>query len=249
MSGGGQRRVALVTGAAAGIGATTARVLAGRGDLLGCLDRDGDGAAATAATLPGAIGVGTDVADADAVEDAVAEVWDRLGPIDVVVCAAGVEVGGRADALEPEAFARVMSINVAGSFLVATAVARRMISAGRGGRIVLVASVNGTKALPGQSAYAASKGAVLALTRALAVDWAPFGIGVNAVAPGVTDTAMSAGSLGDPLRRTALLDGVPMARPAAPEEIAAAIAFLASDEASYVTGASLPVDGGWLARA
>lgn len=242
-------RVAVVTGAAAGIGAVTARRLAAGGDTVVCLDRDGDGAAAVAAELPGGIGIGADVTDVDEVERAVGSAWQRLGAIDVVVCAAGVEVGGRADELAPAAFARTLDINVTGSYVVASAVARRLIATGRGGRVVLIASVNGTKALPGQAGYAASKGAVIAMTRALAVDWAPFGIAVNAVAPGVTDTAMSATSLGDPVRRAALMDGVPMGRPADPAEIAAGIAFLASPDASYITGVSLPIDGGWLARA
>jgi len=242
------RRVAVVTGGGAGIGAEIARVLAERGDVVACLDRDGEAARRVATGLPGARGFQVDVTDADAVDAAIATVTAELGLPTVLVCSAGIEVGGRADELDPAAFSRTLDVNVTGSFLAARAVASRLIAAEERGRIVLIASVNAVKALPGQVAYASSKGAVLMLTRSLAVDWAPFGIAVNAVGPGVTDTAMSAGSLGDPVRRAALLDGVPMARPAQPREIATAVAFLASEDASYVDGAYLPVDGGWLAR-
>jgi NAD(P)-dependent dehydrogenase (short-subunit alcohol dehydrogenase family) len=112
---------------------------------------------------------------------------------------------------------------------------------------VLVGSVNSQVALPGQAAYAASKGGVLLLGRALAVDWAPHGINVNVVGPGVTATAMNAAFLADPAQREPLLARIPLHRPATPAEIAAVIAFLASDAASYLTGAYVPVDGGWLA--
>ena len=102
-------------------------------------------------------------------------------------------------------------------------------------------------ALPGQAAYAASKGGVLLLGRALAVDWAPHGINVNVIGPGVTRTAMNADFLADPAQAEPLLARIPFRRPASPEEIAAVIAFLASEQASYLTGAYVPVDGGWLA--
>jgi NAD(P)-dependent dehydrogenase (short-subunit alcohol dehydrogenase family) len=240
--------VALVTGAGAGIGAQIARTLAGQGFAIACVDRDGPAAAATARSLPNAAAYAIDVTDAAAVAGLLPAVTAELGRPGVVVCSAGIEIGGRADLLDPAAFSRTLDVNVTGSFLVAQAAAQALIAAEAPGRIVLVASVNGMKALPGQAAYASSKGAVVMLTRSLAVDWAPFGIAVNAVAPGVTDTAMSAGSLSDPVKRAALLDGVPMARPADPSEIADAVAFLASGKASYITGVVLPVDGGWSAR-
>jgi NAD(P)-dependent dehydrogenase (short-subunit alcohol dehydrogenase family) len=241
--------VALVTGAGNGIGAAVSAVLAARGFRVACLDRDGEAARATASGLPGALEVQADVTDAPGVEAAMDRVVARLGRPEVAVLCAGIESGARADELDVAAFRRTMEVNVTGSFTVAGAVARRAIAAGAPARIVLVASANGVRALPGQAAYAGSKGAVVMLTKSLAVDWAPFGIAVNAVAPGVTDTAMSAVSLGDPAKRAALLDGVPMGRPAQPVEIAAAAAFLAGPDASYITGVVLPVDGGWLARA
>ena len=123
-----------------------------------------------------------------------------------------------------------------------------MIAGGHGGKLVLVGSVNSQVALPGQAAYAASKGGVLLLGRALAVDWAPHNISVNVVGPGVTATAMNAAFLADPAQAEPLLARIPLHRPATPAEIAAVIAFLTSDAARYMTGAYVPVDGGWLAN-
>jgi NAD(P)-dependent dehydrogenase (short-subunit alcohol dehydrogenase family) len=241
-------RSALVTGAGAGIGAEIAAALTARGYAVAVVDRDGAAAESVAASLDGAVAWRADVTDVMAMDTVVADARSRFGGLDVLVCSAGIEIGGRADTLTVDSFRRTMDVNVTGSFVSAQAFAKPLIASGESGRIVLIASVNGQQALPGQVAYASSKGAVVMLTRSLAVDWAPFGIAVNAVAPGVTDTAMSAGSLSDPVKRAELLAGVPMDRPAQPREIAAVVAFLASDEASYVTGAYVPVDGGWLAR-
>jgi NAD(P)-dependent dehydrogenase (short-subunit alcohol dehydrogenase family) len=125
--------------------------------------------------------------------------------------------------------------------------ARAMVASNRGGKLVLVGSVNSSVALPGQAAYAASKGGVLLLGKALAVDLAPHGINVNVVGPGVTATAMNQEFLADPAQSEPLLGRIPWRRAASPEETAEVIAFLASDAASYMTGAYIPVDGGWLA--
>jgi len=141
----------------------------------------------------------------------------------------------------------VVEVNLTGSFLTAREAARAMTGNGHGGTIVLIGSINSKVVLPGTAAYASSKGGVLLLGQALAVDFARHGIRVNVVGPGVTDTPMSADSLANPERRAMLMARTPLNRPADPDEIAKAVAFLTSDESSFVTGAFLPVDGGWLA--
>ena len=239
--------VSLVTGAGSGIGAAVAEALAARGDRVVCADLDGEAAKRVADGLEGASAQRLDVRDAAATDAAVAEVLEREGRLDVAVACAGIELVGPAHELDPAVFAKVVDVNLNGSFLTATAAARAMIGRGGGGRIVLIGSINSTVALPAQAAYVASKGGVLLLGRALAVDWAPYGITVNVVGPGITDTPLSAASLGDPERRAWLLAKVPLGRPAAPSEIASVVAFLTSDGASYMTGAYVPVDGGWLA--
>jgi NAD(P)-dependent dehydrogenase (short-subunit alcohol dehydrogenase family) len=176
-------RVSLVTGAGSGIGAATAAALAGRGDRVVCADLDGAAAERVAAGLDGAGSLQLDVRDPAATDAAVTGIVKRHGRLDVAVACAGIEMGGPAHELDPAVFARVVEVNLHGSFLTARAAARAMIGRG-GGRVVLIGSVNSAVALPGQAAYVASKGGVLLLGRALAVDWAPFGITVNVVGPG-----------------------------------------------------------------
>ncbi|MFD1715846.1 SDR family NAD(P)-dependent oxidoreductase [Amnibacterium flavum] len=247
------RRVAFVTGAGRGIGRSVTLLLASHGWDVACADRDAGEAAATAGLVAAAgrrsAAVIHEVTDAPEADTAVAFAESELGPITGVVTCAGVEITGPATELPERVVRTVVDVNLLGSFWTAAAVARSAQADDREAAMVLVASVNGRTAFPGQAAYTASKGGVIALASALAVDWAPSGIRVNAVAPGVTDTAMSAGSLGDPEKRAALLARIPMARPAQPEEIAEAVAFLLSPAASYITGITLPVDGGWSSRA
>ncbi|CAN5356827.1 SDR family oxidoreductase [soil metagenome] len=238
---------AVVTGAGSGIGAATAAVLARERMSVVCADLDLAAAERVAAALPVAAAVEVDVRDESACERMAATALERFGSVDVLVACAGIEEQGQGDALALASFERVVGVNLTGSFLSARAAARVMIAQGRGGRIVLIGSINSTIALPGQAAYAASKGGVLMLGRALAVDWAAHDIGVNIVGPGVTDTPMSAASLADPERRERLLSHVPLRRAARPDEIAEVIAFLAGGRSSYMTGSFVPVDGGWLA--
>lgn len=239
--------VTLVTGAGSGIGAATCAVLGGRGDAVACVDIDEESAGRTAAGLDRSIALAADVTDPGDVERAVAATVDRFGGIDGVVTCAGIEIGGDTLDFAADDFRRVLDVNLTGSFLTAQAAARKMREAGHGGAIVLIGSLNSQVALPSAAAYCASKGGVSMLGKSLALDLAPLGIRVNVIGPGVTDTPMSAASLANPERSAEFMARIALRRPAEPAEIARVAAFLTSDDSSYMTGAFVPVDGGWLA--
>ena len=239
--------VALVTGAGSGIGAAVARRLARRGDRVVCVDVDGMRAEEVAAGIDGSLALEADVTDEEQSEAMVAAALDRFGDLHAAVTCAGIERGGDSLGFDAATFRRVVDVNLPGSVLTAREAARAMTRRGHGGTIVLIGSINSKVVLPGTAAYASSKGGVLLLGQALAVDFARHGIRVNVVGPGVTDTPMSADSLANPERRAMLMARTPLNRPADPDEIAKAVAFLTSDESSFMTGAFIPVDGGWLA--
>ena len=239
--------VAIVTGAGSGIGAAAAKALAARGDHVVCADIVMSAAEATARSLNGASAVEVDVSDARSCAAMVAHAVERYGVVDGVATCAGVEKHGRGDEFAEEDFDRIIDVNLKGTWLCARAVARSMISAGRGGTVVMIGSINSIVGNPGASAYCASKGGVLMLGRTLALDWAPHGIRVNVIGPGVVNTPMSAHSLSIPDRRARMMERTPLGRPAEAGEIASVIAFLMSDASSFMTGAYVPVDGGSLA--
>ncbi len=241
-------RNAIVTGAASGIGRATARRLASDGAILLCVDRDGSALDAIVTELGEPhTGFVADVAGATAcrgVVDAALRRWN--GRIDILVNGAAVLI--RQPVLEHsrETWDLTLNINLKAPFRLARDVVVSMIGAGIGGAIVNVGSIEAVLPIRGHAAYTASKGAVTMLTRSAAFDTAPYGIRVNAVAPGTTATGMNAELRAeDPDRWQELLSGVPMGRAARPEEIAAVISFLVSDDASFVTGAIITADGGW----
>lgn len=243
MAGRLEGRRAIVTGGGSGIGQAIAEALARAGAAVLVADLSGSRADAVAASIRAAGGTATaatvDVADPGSVE----AMANESGGVDILVCAAGLFFAGTAEATPVAAWRQVLDVNLTGAFLSARAVIPAMRARG-GGSIVLVSSSTGAHdALPGAVAYVASKGGVTMLAKALAVDHAAEKIRVNCIAPGPTDTPMLRGLL-DEAGRKAFGETLPVGRLGRAEEIAAAVLFLAGDEASFVTGAVLAVDGG-----
>jgi 2-dehydro-3-deoxy-D-gluconate 5-dehydrogenase len=242
------RKVALVTGASAGIGLAAAKALSAHGarvvitelpDRLEAADQ------AAAEFAGGALPL--DLRDLVAIRRTVQEVVAREGRLDILVNNAGVAIRKPALELTPEDWDAVLDVNLRGAFFMAQAAGRVMV-AQRSGRVINVASIFGLVGALDRAAYASSKGALVNLTRCLALEWAPFNVQVNAVAPSFALTPLTERLFADPAALDAVLAQTPAGRLAALEEVGEAIAFLASSVAAFITGATLPVDGGWTAR-
>jgi len=245
-----ERRIAVVTGGAMGIGAEVCRRLGASGMTVIVADRDEAAARATAANLraegASADALAVDVSDPGSVASAFADIEQRYGRCDVLVNSAGIAKVYPFLEFPLDNFAATMAVNVTGTFLCCQHAARLMVPR-KWGRIVNIASVAGMRAVgTGRTAYGTSKGAVIALTRQMAVELAEHGVTSNAVAPGPVDTPMTRVLHTEQFRRE-YENAIPMNRYGTVGEIAAAVMYLVSEDAGFVTGVTLPVDGGFLA--
>lgn len=249
-------KVAIVTGAASGIGAATARFAAAGGHAVALLDRDGDAAERIAGALAGdgatALALACDVADERQVDAAFATVVERLGVVGGLVTCAGIDRSSSLPEQRAEAWDEVIAVNLRGTFLSCRAAVRQMLDAG-GGSIVCMSSPFALVApAGGTGAYSASKAGICGLVRALAVDHGPQAIRVNAILPGPTETPLMWANVSDAevgAVRDTVAREVPLGRLASAEEPARAALWLLSEDAAYVTGAQLACDGGVLAKA
>lgn len=242
-------RVAVVTGGASGIGLGVAHQLAGDGHHVAVLDRNADAAEAAAAELRAggaeAVAVDVDVADRDAVARGFAQVRSELGAVEILVTSAGIESFDPLLDITPEGWDRIVAVNLTGTFSCVQAAVPDMLAAGWG-RIVTIASSSAQSGAPNMAHYAASKGGVISLTRALAVDLARKGITANAISPSLVDTPMAraAAEAGDFPGVDVVGPMVPLGRAGTPADIAAACSFLCSDGGGYITGQVIGVNGG-----
>jgi NAD(P)-dependent dehydrogenase (short-subunit alcohol dehydrogenase family) len=243
-------KVALVTGAARGIGRGIAEVFAAEGADVAVNDvAHADQAEQVAASIKAAgrraMTIQADVARRTDVEPMIDRVWNELGPIDILVNNAGIETIVPFLELTDDQWTRLVDVNLRGAWLCSQVFCRRVVGEQRKASIVNIGSIQAAKVLPGRTHYAPTKLGLEALTRNMSAEVTPLGIRVNCVHPGLIDTDMTAWVMKSPDILPLVLQQISLARAGGPREIGHAVAFFASDEASYLTGQSVHVDGGW----
>ena len=244
-------KVAIVTGAASGIGLGCAELLAASGAKVALVDFNSE-------TLPKATkkvqdkGIAKDylqdVTEIPALAPLVSRIRQELGEVDILVCSAGINIPQLAHEVTEENWDAVHDVNAKGLFFCNQVVAIQSMIPRKTGSIINIASQMGLVGGWKRANYCASKGAVVQLTRAETVDWAPYNIRINAVAPTFILTPLSEGMLTDPVFKSYVMDNIPFHRLGTVDDVATAVCFLASDEASMITGTILPIDGGWTAK-
>jgi len=243
-------RVAVVTGGAAGMGSAICRRLAQQGCRVAVVDVDADAAEHTAKDLQSSgattIAATVDVSDRAAVDAALARVRDELGPVGIMVTSAGVDRFESFTDISVESWDRMLAVNLTGTFHCIQSAIPDMVAAGWG-RVVTISSSSAQSGSRRMAHYVASKGGVVGLTKALALEYAPYGITVNTIPPGFIDTPMArrAEARGDLPSIDAVAAQTPVRRAGTPDDVAAACAFLCSDDAGYITGQQINVNGGW----
>ncbi len=246
-----ENKVAVVTGASAGIGLACAEMLAASGAGVALIARNPERLAEATGTVRKkgtARGYRLDVADIASINPTVSRIREELGEIDILVCNAGANVNKPAHEFTEDDWDMIFSVNTKGLFFCNQAVAVQSMIPRKSGAIVNMASQMGLVGGHKRAVYCASKGGVIQLTRAEAIDWAPYNIRINAVAPTFVSTAMTENTLRDPESRAWVMDNILFDRLVTTDEVAAAVCFLVSDEAAMITGTTLPIDGGWTAK-
>ncbi len=238
-------KVAVITGAGSGIGAAAAKLFSEKGAVVCLIDRNIEAVKKVADTIGHACVWQADVSKYESVEKVVNDIILEKGAIDILVHSAGVGDIEWAKDFDEQTWRKVIDINLTGSFFMAQTVGRKMIEAGKGGKIICLASQAGIVAIDKHVAYSASKAGIISMVKSLAYEWGQYGIQVNAISPTATETPLIVGywDVGEVHEKA--IAGTPAGRFCTPEEIAAAAFFLATDAANMITGSNLVVDGGY----
>ena len=244
-------KVAIVTGGAGGIGSAVCRAFAKAGVGVAVADMDGDRAGETAADVSSgggkAIAVEVEVTSESSVVAAVRRTVDHFGRVDFLVHCAGNNIRAPVLELSAEDWSRVLDTHLTGAFLFSKAVGRRLVEQGEGGRVVFMSSVAATAPVPERGAYSPAKAGLIGLAGVLSLEWAEYGINVNAVCPGMVLTPMTEMVYKrEPTLRAQRLKRMPARREAYPEEVADLVLFLCSDRATHISGTAIPIDGAFL---